>query len=217
MNRNKKIVISCIVAIAFILLVNYITNKYFKEEQYSVYALNEVVLEGEELSMDKLDVVQVNKKYDYIDKTNIYIYMEEYVAKEDLNKGQLLSKEILTSEDEKTDAKVYVVLPITNFKNAGGYQVDKGDKINVYYTSKQSQTGEIIKDYERVYATVATDGMVTIKLLESATVVNIYNDIGEELKKGQAFKQVMVKTDIETAQKIANLKEQGVFDVCLVE
>lgn len=217
MNRNKKIAISCIVAIVFIIFTNYITNKYFKGEQYNVYALNQVLLEGEELSIDKLDVVQVNKKDDYINENNINIYMEKYTAKENLNKGQLLSKELLSNKDEEKENKVYVVLPITNFKNAGGYQIEKGNTINVYYTSKQSQTGEIIKDYERVYASVSSDSMVTIKLLERVTVVNIYNDMGEESKKGEAFKQIMIKTDIDTAQKIANLKEQGVFDICLVE
>lgn len=217
MNRNRKIIISCLVAIGFILITNYIINTFFKEEQYSVYALNQVLLEGETLSIDKLDKVQVNKKYNYIDNNNINIYLDKYVAKEDLNEGQVLTKEILKEKEENDQFDVYVALPITNFKNAGGYQIGKGDKINVYYTSKQSQIAEIIKDYERIYATTSMDAMVTIKLLERITVIDVYYDTGEKSSKGEAFKQVMVKTDVETAQKIANLKEQGVFDICLVD
>lgn len=217
MNRNKKIIIACLIAMTFILITNYIINTFFKEEQYSVYALNQVILQGENLSLDKLDKVQVNKKYDYIDDNNIDIYIEKYVAKEDLNKGQVLSKEILKHKEENDEFNAYVVLPITNFKNAGGYQIGKGDKINVYYTSKQSQVENVIKDYERIYATTSMDSMITIKLLERVTVIDVYYDTGEKSSKGEAFKQVMVKTDIETAQKIANLKEQGVFDICLVD
>ena len=99
MNRNKKIIIACLIAMTFILITNYIINTFFKEEQYSVYALNQVILQGENLSLDKLDKVQVNKKYDYIDDNNIDIYIEKYVAKEDLNKGQVLSKEILKHKE----------------------------------------------------------------------------------------------------------------------
>ena len=217
MNRNKKIIIACLIAMTFVILTNYIINTFFKEEQYSVYALNQVLLQGENLSLDKLDKVQVNKKYDYIDDNNIDIYIEKYVAKEDLNKGQVLSKKILKHKEENDEYNAYVVLPITNFKNAGGYQIGKGDKINVYYTSKQSQVENVIKDYERIYATTSMDSMITIKLLERVTVIDVYYDTGEKSSKGESFKQVMVKTDLETAQKIANLKEQGVFDICLVD
>lgn len=217
MNRNKKIIIACLIAMAFIIITNYIINTFFKEEQHSVYALNQVLLQGENLSLDKLDKVQVNKKYDYIDNSNINIYLDKYVAKEDLNKGQLLSKEILKDKEDNDEFNAYVVLPITNFKNAGGYQIGKGDKINVYYTAKQSQVENIIKDYERIYATTSMDSMITIKLLERVTVIDVYYDTGEKSSKGEPFKQVMVKTDLETAQKIANLKEQGVFDICLVD
>lgn len=217
MNRNKKIIIACLIAMTFIILTNYIINTFFKEEQYSVYALNQVLLQGENLSLDKLDKVQVNKKYDYIDNSNIDIYLDKFVAKEDLNKGQVLSKELLKDKEESDEFNAYVVLPITNFKNAGGYQIGKGDKINVYYTAKQSQVENVIKDYERIYATTSMDSMITIKLLERVTVIDVYYDTGEKSSKGESFKQVMVKTDLETAQKIANLKEQGVFDICLVD
>lgn len=217
MDKTKKIIMACVVAIITTLLISYINNNYLTDEKYEAYALNKLVIAGENIDQSMLDKVQVSVKDRYISKDQIYIYTEQSVAKENLNIGQILTKDLVEKENEEKNEKTeYMSIPIANPENAMAYQIKRGDKVNLYYTSKLSQTNEITKNFEKEYSSKDIDGMITIRILENVPVINTYNEIGEIAEYGSAFKQVVFKTDQKTAMIISNLKGQGVFDICLV-
>lgn len=217
MDRTRKIFIACLVAIATTLILSYINNNYLRENMYEAYTINKVIISGEHIEKEMLEKIKVTKPNKYISKEEIDIYTEGYVAKENLNVGQILTKQIIEKDKfVKNEKTVYVSIPIVNCENGMAYQIGRGDRVDLYYTSKLSQISEITKDFQKEYSSTEADGMVTIRLLENAIVLNTYNELGEETRRGGTFKQVVFKTNQKTAMVICNLKGQGGFDICKV-
>lgn len=217
MNRSKKIVLSASIALVLVVILNVIFNNYLYKAKIQVYMLKNIVLEGEKISFENIEPVYVEKAEGYLTSKDIE-KITSSIAKARLEKGQVLSNEYLIPQREyKQDENVILIsIPIYNYENGLAYQVSKGDKVDIYYTSKATQTGEILNGYEKVYSNTNSDSVITAKILDNACVAGMYDDTGVEVEKGKSFKQLLFKVDKQTAIKVSNLKGQGVFDICLV-
>jgi hypothetical protein len=217
MNRSKKIVLSASIALVLVVIINVIFNNYFNKAKAQVYMLKEIVLEGEKISLENIEPVYIEKVGDYLTSEDIG-KITSSIAKVRLEKGQVLSNKYLVLEKEyKQDENVILIsIPIDSYENGLAYQISKGDKVDIYYTSKAAQTGEILNGYEKVYSNTNSDSVITAKILDNACVAGMYDDTGVEVEKGKSFKQLLFKVDKQTAIKVSNLKGQGVFDICLV-
>lgn len=217
MNRNKKIILSASIALAIVIIFNIIINNYLNKTKVEIYAVKDTILEGEQISADMLEKVYVENANGYVTSNNIKDIISK-IAIKNLEKGKLLVKNDIVTESEynsETD-KVLMAIPINNYENAVGYQLSKGDLINIYYTSKVNQTGEILKDYEKIYSSTSNESGITAKILEDICIQGLYDQEGKEVVKGKPFNQILIKVDKQVAIKLLNLKGQGVFDICLM-
>lgn len=217
MNKNKKIVFSATIALLIVIFFNIILNNYLDKPKTTIYALKDVVLEGEEITLDMIEKVYI----DNIDDSFIITDINEIKAKvalKKIEKGKLLSKEDLIEKSKYNydGDKFYVTIPINNYENAMAFQITKGDVINLYFTAKASNTEEVLKGYEKVFSSKESEAMLTAKVIEKICIEGTYNEDGIQTKKGEVFNQILIKADAQTAIKLSNLKGQGVFDICLV-
>lgn len=218
MNKTKQTIIALTLSLFIIITVNVIYQKYFTTDAQTVYVLKASAIRGDPLSKTMLTESNMTNAGKYINKDKIDKYISNYVIKSFVNPGQIISEDLLILKEEyvkEDDTNFQISIPIKDSSYAVSYKVKRGDKINIYYTSKLNQTGNIIKNYEKKYSSSSEDSYLTCKLLENIYVINTYNDLGKKAIEGEKFKEIIIGVNKDMALMISNLKEQGEFNICL--
>lgn len=214
MNKNKRILISLLLALLLLIIFNIVYNKYSKSNNVEAYVLIEDVVKGEKIDKEKLKKVDIPKEIsslDIIEKID-----NVYYARTGIKKGQILTKEcILLSEENVQENLEIVAIPITTSDDAVGYKIKKGNVVNIYFTGKTKQvTGVLNSEKQLVYSSEDLEGIVTTKLYENIEVANVYDSVGSN---NALFTQILIMVDKEDAVKLINLKQLGTFTLTLKE
>lgn len=222
MNKIKKITISVALSLLILVVFNYICFKVVKATYISAFILLEDVAKGDKLTKDKISEVKIKKDLNLnkIESNSLKTpSLEGFVCKYNIVKGQLITNSVLIAESEYLSVQngyENVSIPINNSTNILGYQVKKGDGINIYYTAKLKDVSKISEAYTKVYTTSSQEGNVTFKLYDNVQVIATYDNSGKQTKSGEPTNQVIIKVKKEDSIVISALKGQGVFDISLV-
>lgn len=210
MEKTKKILISFVISLCIVLIIQVVFDKFFKSDSQTIYVLNKDIYKGEKITMEDLQSVTVSSKLDM--KDNFNIDYSNKVAKENLVKGQILSRENLNKKEEleEQDEKYeYVSIEIKSISQAVAYQLKKGDNINVYFTSR-----DIISENSSQSIVQNTK---TIKILENKKIIGLYDTSGNEIIDNDVYNAIVLRVTDEEAMKLSNIKEEGSFNISLVK
>lgn len=217
MEKTKRIIVSLLISLVVILTVNIITVNYAKEDYISVSIFNKGMFKGSKVQEKDISTIQVKK-------TNESAYLKQDVTQflgktlmTDVEQGEIVflnqfgnSEEIL----EKQEGYKYISIPITETSYPTCNKLRKGDKVSLYYTAKSKNISNAIKDKQRLYSNTEKDGFVTCLLFDSVEVISFHDSTGKETGGGITT-SILLRLNTEDVLLIANLKEQGTFDVVL--
>lgn len=210
LKNTKKLIISFVISLCIVLLFQFVFNSFFKSDNETIYVLTKDIYKGERITNEDLKSITVSSNVDM--KDSFDIDYTNKVAKENLSKGQVLSKDNITDKEEldETDEKYeYVSIEIKSISQAMAYQLKKGDNINVYFTSKdiisESSSQGIVKNTK------------TIKILEKKKIIGLYDSSGNEVIDNDVYNAIVLRVTSEEAVNISNIKEEGNFNISLVK
>jgi len=208
-NKTKKILISFVISLCIVLVFQFVFNNLFKSDNETIYFLNKDVYKGEKITKEDLKNVIVSSKLDMKDSFNID-YTNK-VAKENLSKGQVLSKNNIIEKEEleETNEKYeYISIEIKSISQAVAYQLKKGDSINVYFTSRDISSENTSQSI--------VQNTKTIKVLENKKIIGLYDSSGNEVIDNDVYNAIVLRVTTEEAMKLSNIKEEGNFNISLV-
>jgi hypothetical protein len=133
-------------------------------------------------------------------------------------KGQFLSPSLVSTKEELKIIegganKEKIAIEIADEASMLAYQIKKGDKVNLYFTGKQSVLENIASKYENVLAS----NLTTIKILESEEILGIYDKdgISSENENFLIPTSIVFGVSKENAEVINNLRNQGEFNITM--
>jgi len=142
-------------------------------------------------------------------------------AKENIYKGQILSKrEIDTKENlkiiEVPEGLEKIAVKIKSAENGVGYQLKKGDRVNLYFTGRYSVIKDSIIGLETSPVVISDENsMCTVKLLDKSEMLGIFDESGRNIIESDFGKvdSIVFAVDNAKAKVINNLRSQGTFDI----
>lgn len=210
MESTKKLIISFIISLCIVLIFQFIFNNIFNSESKVIYVLNKDIYKGEKITKEDLKIITVLSKEDMKNTFNVD-YLDK-VAKENLSKGQILSNNDITEKEEppKTEDKYeYVSIEIKDLSQSVAYQLKKGNKINVYFTSRdiagENSSQSIVQNTK------------TIKVLENKKIIGLFDASGNEVVGQGVYNAIVLRLTDEEAVNIYSIKEEGNFNISLVK
>lgn len=217
MEKTKRIIVSLLVSLVVMLVVNIIAVNYSKEDYISVSVFNKEMFKGSKVQENDISTIQVKRTSEstYLKQDITQIFGKTLMT--DVEQGEIVflsqfgeGEEIL----EKQEGYKYISIPITEISYPTCNKLRKGDKVSLYYTAKSKNISNAIKDKQRLYSSTEKDGFVTCLLFDSVEVISFHDSIGKETSGGITT-SVLLRLNTEDVLLIANLKEQGTFDVVL--
>jgi len=210
----KKVVISFCVALFVVVVVQFVWNK-FDKNNVSIYVANSDIYKGEKILKEDIKEFKVERYSDISKYSNVNI--ESKVAKENIIAGKILEKSDVTSEKveyNEDESYEYLTIELKDVSDSLAYQLKTGDYINVYYTSKNKKLDSVLANKEE---TIETELNTTFRIFENIKVIGLYDSIGVEVNSGEQYKAIMLRVKTEEAILVSNIKDEGIFTVSLVK
>lgn len=224
MEKTKRVIIALTIALVFLLICNFVTTKYTSNRYVEVAVAGKDLKRGETI-FSNLSWLKVSET-EYIQdlfKTTITKgdVTDQSVIATSIKRGQPIFKEDIQNKDELTgtnikDLKQQIAIPLDGSSYSAGYMIKKNDIVDVYYTTKTKQVNLVLKDKQKIYSSNDVESMVTCRLLEKVQILETYGT-GNGQSKQNIITDIILEVSEKDAMLIANLKEQGVFDVVLLD
>lgn len=214
MKKIQRIIVSALISIVFIIAFNLLI-KYIKKDTYKqVYITKSNIIIGEEIKEEdliKTNIVEPKNTNSILD----YTFKPGFIAKQDILKGQIMNNEsTITKEKYKEEIKdfEYISIPIDEGSKATGYQIKKGDIVNVYATAKTKDTINLYKDAKKKCSSSLDNSYVTFKIFENIQVKSLIDISGNKVDSGKCTEVIlMVKEDM--AHEYIMLKQFSSFNI----
>lgn len=210
MKNTKKLIISFCISLALVLFIRFLFNSFFSSNEETIYMLTKDVYKGENITEEDVkSITVINQKHL---KNSINVNYVDKVAKENLQVGKILENtDMINKEEIKEGEKQYeyVSIEIKDISDSVAYQLNKGDNINVYFTSKDISSGENLKTFIK--------DNKTLKILDNKKIIGLYDSSGREIIKGNTYNAIMLRVTSEEAMILSNIKEEGYFNISLVK
>lgn len=210
MKNTKKILIAFGISLSIVLFFQFVFNNLFRSKEQTIYILNKDIYTGEKIT--KQDLISITVAGNLNMKDSFNINYTNKVAKENLLKGQVLSKNNISKKEEleETEDKYeYVSIEIKSISQAVAYQLKKGDNITVYFTS-----GDITSENNSQSIVQNTK---TIKILENKKIIGLYDSSGNEVTDSSVYNAIVLRVTDKEAASLFNIKEEGNFNISLVK
>lgn len=150
--------------------------------------------------------------------------VKDHYSTEPVHKGEILRAEAIASKGEvkiipieKGREKISVKLKTP--ENAISYQVRTGDIVRLYFTGRYEELKNLAANRELYMSgnkEPAEDDYCTVKLLDSAVVLGVFDSSGAALgdyARREKVDTVVFSVAHEEALAINNCKGQGTFDI----
>ncbi len=219
MDKTKKIILSLGISLVILLVINYVVISYTNSTYIEVPVFKEAMLKGKQIEGKDIISIQVKKTKENEDllKNVLNQDVKGKVLLQDVLKGELVTSEKFTSSDsilEYDENYKYISIPINDLSYPTCTKLMRGDKVTIYYTAKNKDVSNAIKDKTRLYSNTEKEGLVTCLLFEEVEVISIHDSTGKETKEN-VVTDVLLRLNKEDAILVANLKLQGTFDIVL--
>lgn len=214
MKKTKIIILASIISIFLLVLINF-TLEYFKKETYkTVYILNRNVIEGENIKAEDVNLTSIKetKNKEVLEE---YKFEIGYVAKYNMNKGQILYKDLLDKKENYAAINKNfeaISIPIEDSLSIVGYQIKKGDKVNVYATAKTKDINNLYTDFKKTYSSSEENSYVTFKVFENIKVKELIDESGKKLAEGKCT-EIILMIEKSKIEQYINLKQFAKFNI----
>lgn len=171
------------------------------KEQISLYVLNKDIQRGNSVKLECIDIIKVNKKdYNYNTEELIESIDERKLAKLDLKKGQILTKDLLLEKNDYLFEKDKEVIAIELDKNSAAInsRLEKGSIINLYFIGEDtSGKAELIE--------------------ENIPVIDVYDQNTNIIRSGKEASSVLIHLTKEKVLKVNSYIKSGTFKLSIVK
>lgn len=219
MKKTKILIISFSIALVVLLITNYFIVSFNNSKYIEIFVFKEDMLKGSKVESNNLLKMQVQKTEEELQALNFTKFKDNLgkVLLQDVSKGEILTEDKLCQVEEQltTDGQYsYISIPIDPLTYPTCKKLKRGDKVIIYYTAKQKEVNNAIKDKQRIYANTERDGMVTCLLFEAAEVISLHDSTGKQ-NQDSVITDIIIRVSKEEAMLVANLKVHGTFDIVL--
>lgn len=219
MDRTKKIIISLSLALIILVIVNYIMISYTNSKYIEIPVFKEDMLKGRAVTTKNITYIQVKNTAEnkLLLKSAMTDVFQNGVLTQDVSKGEWVVAEKLTLETDISELDKnfsYISIPISELSYPTCAKLNRGDKVDIYYTAKSKDISNAIKDKQRLYSNSEKEGLVTCLLFENIEVISVHDNTGKETKDN-IVTDVLIRLNKQDAILVANLKSQGFFDIVL--
>lgn len=219
MQKTRKIILALTISLVILLIINFVFITKTNSNYIELPIFNSNILKDSTISQKNISYIKVKKeslKEEYLENILGDIDFKNCVLKQDVHKGELVTKNVMVSKDkENIEDKIYVVLPVSIESSVTCNKLTFGDTITVFYTAKLKDVSNAINGKEKIHATETQEGFVTCKLLEEVQFVSKYDATANEIKDG-VVASILIRVKSEDAMLISNLKQTGTFDIVIL-
>ena len=212
------IIISAIFAVIVFIILTLIQNKLinYEEDTKVLIAVRDI---EKETKLEKKSFKEIYIPVSLAKELNILSDLDrEVYNRSEIYKGQFLSSSLVASKEELKiidggTEKEKIAIELTDQASMLAYQIKKGDKVNLYFTGKQS----VVENITSKFSDVLTSNLVTIKLFQNEEILGIYDKDGYscESENFSVPSAIVFGVTKENAEIINNLRNQGEFNITM--
>ena len=204
MRRLKIIFILMVIfVIVYIFISLMYKNIVLSKEYIDAYILNTDILRGNKISNQDICKVKILKN-NYNGDINFIVdsWSDKDVSKTNLVKGQVITKDLLISEEEYVCDKDKEITSLELDKNdiATNSKLEKGSIVNIYFTkTNQNDNSEAVKIIE-----------------ENVRIIDVNDDDANSVNKDKKASKVIIALPREKILLVNSLKRSGLFNISLI-
>ena len=219
MDKTKKIIISLAISFVVLVTLNFIVIHYTSSDYITVAVFKTSMLKGKKVGEKDINTIQIKRtdiNKQFFEEIDISTIVGKILT-QDVEKGQLVLKDQFVIEEDMLEEDInyqYISIPVSNLSYPTCSKLKRGDAVTVYYTGKNKDVSNAIKDKKRLYSNTSQEGLVTCLLFETVEVISVHDSTGKETKEN-VVTDILIRLKREDAILVANLKSQGTFDIVL--
>lgn len=204
MRRLKIIfVLMVILVIVYIFISVMYKNIVLSKEYIDAYILNTDILRGNKISNQDICKVKILKN-NYNGDINCIVdsWSDKDVSKTNLVKGQVITKDLLITEEEYISDKNKEIISLELDKNdiTTNSKLEKGSIVNIYFTkTNQNDNNESVKLIE-----------------ENVRIIDVNDDDANSVNKDKKASKVVIALSREKILLVNSLKRIGLFNLSLI-
>lgn len=227
--KYRKYILILVISIVIFFILTYSYNNILNKNEYvEVFILNETLLEGEKIDIQKISKTKISldiNKFEFIKSEE---ELKNMVLKETMYKGSIVLKDNIIDKNEYENGKnlEYVSIKISSADSSVSYQILQNSLINIYYSGKSSQISDLISSFNKSFSYISSGAQelyMSVNLLENIRVIDTFNKSGISLSDKAnlggdiLIDTIMIRVDKDTALLINNLKKYGEFSFSIVK
>ena len=204
MRRLKIIFILMVIFVIVYIFISLIyKNVMLSKEYVDAYILNNDILRGNKISNQDICKVKILKK-NYDGDINFIVdrWSDKDLSKINLVKGQVITKDLLISEEEYICYKDKEIISLELDKNdiATNSKLEKGAMVNIYFTE-----------------TSQNDNSQTVKLIEeNVRIIDVNDDEANSVSKDKQASKIVIALSREKILLVNSYKRRGLFNISLI-
>lgn len=204
MRRLKIIFILMIIFVIVYIFISVIyKNIVLSKEYIDAYILNNDILRGNKISNQDICKVKIQKN-SYNGDINFIVnsLKDKDVSKINLVKGQVITKDLLISEEEYVYDKNKEIISLDLDKNdiATNSKLEKGSMVNIYFVkTNQNDNSEPVELIE-----------------ENVKIIDVNDDEANRVNKDKKASKIVISLSREKVLLVNSYKKSGVFNISLI-
>lgn len=204
MRRLKIIFILMIIFVIVYIFISVIyKNIVLSKEYIDAYILNNDILRGNKISNQDICKVKIQKN-SYNGDINFIVnsLKDKDVSKINLVKGQVITKDLLISEEEYVYDKNKEIISLDLDKNdiATNSKLEKGSMVNIYFVkTNQNDNSEPVELIE-----------------ENVKIIDVNDDEANSVNKDKKASKIVISLSREKVLLVNSYKKSGVFNISLI-
>lgn len=204
MRRLKIIFILMIIFVIVYIFISVIyKNIVLSKEYIDAYILNNDILRGNKISNQDICKVKIQKN-SYNGDINFIVnsLKDKDVSKINLVKGQVITKDLLVSEEEYVYDKSKEIISLDLDKNdiATNSKLEKGSIVNIYFVkTNQNDNSEPVELIE-----------------ENVKIIDVNDDEANSVNKDKKASKIVISLSREKVLLVNSYKKSGVFNISLI-
>lgn len=203
----KRLKIIFILMIIFVIVYIFISliykNIVLSKEYIDAYILDKDILRGNKISSQDICKVKIQKN-SYNGDINFIVnsLKDKDVSKINLVKGQVITKDLLISEEEYVYDKSKEIISLDLDKNdiATNSKLEKGSIVNIYFVK-----------------TNQNDNSGPVELIEeNVKIIDVNDDEANSVNKDKKASKIVISLPREKILLVNSYKKSGVFNISLI-
>ena len=204
MRRIKRIIMLLSIFIIVYFSILFLYHRIILSKEYvCVYALNKDITKGNNILLEDLYEIKLNKKV-FNENFDVYnnIFHEDVVVSQNISKNQILTKDKIINKEEYifNDSKEMIAINIEDSSKYINSKLKKGSVVNIYFIPNDN--------------TEHQSGVENVD--NNVEILDISDKNGNSITNSKDILEIIVLLDKEKVFKINTLKPNGKFYVSII-